>query len=66
MAFGQNVTKCIGRREPCIGRSDCCYECDYTRWCPVRCRDNACHLDQVRERLHIVAEKKRWPTAIEP
>lgn len=63
MAYGQNVTQCVGKREPCIGRSDCCYECDYTRWCPVRCRDNACHLDRVRERLHIVADKKRWPTA---
>lgn len=31
MAYGQNVTQCVGKREPCIGRSDCCYECDYTR-----------------------------------
>ena len=64
MAFGRNITQCIGRHDPCLVRSDCCYECQHNSWCPVRCRDNACHLDRVRDRLHAAAKEKTHSDAV--
>ena len=58
MAFGLNVTKCVGNREPCLGRTDCCYECQYKGWCLDRCLNRACRMDRVRDRLHIEAKEK--------
>lgn len=58
MAFGCNITRCVGNREPCLGRNDCCYECQYSSWCLDRCRDRACRMDRVRDRLHIEAKEK--------
>lgn len=58
MAYGMNVAQCDLRTEKCLGKNDCCYECQYGRICASRCRDDTCRHVQIMDRLYPDKKKR--------
>lgn len=55
---GMNITQCPEERCECLGKRDCCFECDHRSYCDGKCDDVACHVYQIQKRINQYVKKK--------